>query len=159
MTIYLKLTNISGNVTDKNHQGWVDVDGYQMRMRRRVNMRVGQANNRGVSLPSIKCFEIVKSLDKSSILVLTAMLTGKVIDSCQIDVCHAGDGAQVHSQYILSNAMISHYEDSCGKYGLGKEYLRIAYTKLQRKCIPFDAAGKAGSPVIGGYDLEQAIAS
>ena len=153
--IFMKLSNVSGSVTEKNHKNWIDIDKYHFGMSRTVNMRVGKAGEMESSVPVFGELEIIKSADKSSINLFDTFVSGKAIDECQIDLCHTGDGSNVHASYILNNVMVTHMEDVSSDHdGASKEYIRFSYTKLQRKFIPYDKSSKAGSPLVTGYSLE-----
>lgn len=159
MAIYMKLTNISGDVTDQHHAGWIELEGYHFGISREVEMELGQATNRDISTPRFYELELRKRMDKSSVLIFGELLDNSVIDSCTIEVCHTGPSAQVHSQYILNNVLISRYEDSCDQDGVSQEFISFAYTKIQRKHTPYDSLGKPGSPLVAGYNLATATKS
>ena len=154
--IYMKLSNAQGSVTEKHHQGWIAVDRYRFCMSRFTNMQTGNIKNRVSGSPVLGEIEMAKRLDESSIDLFDTLLSGKAISECQLDICHAGDGAKIYSQYILNNVMVSHYEEgNDGFDGQNREFIRLAYTEIQRKFIPYDSSDKPGSPLVTGYQLNQ----
>jgi len=155
--IYLKLSNINGSVTEKNHANWILVDGYYFKVSRKVYMPLGIGSSREKGIPSFSQLQIVKPSDQSSIALFEKAVNGQTIDQLQIDVCHTGDSFQVHSQYTLHNVLVSHYEDNNNGQGESKEFICFHYTKIERKYIPHNEMGHAGSPLITGFDLTKAV--
>ena len=154
--IYMQLSNAQGSVTEKHHQNWIAIERYRFSMARYTNMKTGNFKNRINGLPVFGELEIVKPADKSTIDLFDTLLSGKAIKECQLDICHGGDGGRVYSQYILNNVMVSHYEEgNDGANGDNREFIRLAYTEIQRKFIPYDSSDKPGSPLVTGYQLNQ----
>ena len=118
----------------------------------------GESQNRGLGIPNISSMEIIKTVDKTSPILFDRLCEGKTIPKVQIDVCHTGDELQTRTEYTLSDVLVSGYED----HGLvsgdhtGEEYIKLHFTKIEKKYIPYDAQNKPGSPIVVGYNLSEA---
>ena len=155
MAIYAKFDGISGAVTDKNHPNWIELDYCEIASIRRMRMQPGIVGSREGTLPTISEMEITKLMDSSSIKLHQHLLSGAVIPTVQINLCHSSQGgAKVYCQYTLSYVVVSAYHKSMASRGLPCETLSLSFTKIQERFTPYDEAGQAGSPINASYDLE-----
>lgn len=156
MAIYMKLSNIVGAVSAKQHSGWIEVESYHVAMFRKATVAVGRGVKHDSGLPSLGRFEITKRADQSSISIFDALLSGQVIESCQINLMRTGNGVMVHSEYLLGNVVVAQYEDSALESGDNLEYISLAYHKIERKFTPYKENNDPGNPLVTGYDLVSA---
>ena len=152
MAIYLKMEGINGKVTAKGHEKWIDVGSLQWGVGRAISSAIGTAKDREASKPSISEVSITKLMDESSPLIFTEACVGKA-KKIQIHLCTTGtDQIDTYMEYELENCMVSGYTVSSGG-DRPSESISLSFTKLTMKFIPYDDAGKPGSPIPAGYDM------
>jgi type VI protein secretion system component Hcp len=164
LAMYLRVVEIDpphrvfeGDVTDKGHEKWSAVGGYQHAMR--VALSVG-----GAAAPEHDPLVILKRADKSSAGLLGAAQLGIRLD-VQFDVCLGSFSPAKFGQCFLSieltNALITSYSQADALENLGFSYERIkwSYRAFERdgrlhdtNQISWDAARQvlsAGTPSSG----------
>lgn len=158
MSIYMKLPNITGHVTTKDYEGWIELTNLDFSAKRNITTKVGQQTDRDSSAPRINEMTMTKNVDKSSPFLFEALLNGTSMDTVTIAICKNGSDAKISSQYILHNAMVSYYEeqvDGNSKSG-GQDFLNLNFTKIEKRYTPYNSQGKAEAAVSAGYDLSTA---
>lgn len=159
MPIYIKINDIEGNITAKNHEKWIEVNSINFYVSRNITTKPGAISDREFTKPSLSEIEITKNIDKTSPLLFSEACVGKV-KNVNIDVCQTNETISAYMQYTLSNVIISHYsvlihsEDD--KHLLPTEKIKLNFSKIEMKYIPYDEKHNAGSPIPAGYDLESA---
>ncbi len=155
MSIFIKLGNIEGSATESGHKGWSSIDAINFNCSRRISQKVGYSKDREVSLPDLNEVEIVKETDKSSPQIFRHLIEGKPLNQVQIHFCHTGKNLETNKEYTLHDVLVSSYEDASfsDSQHSGKEYIRLNFTKIEKRFTPYDSTGKAGSPISVGYDL------
>ncbi len=159
MPFFLKLENIIGSVTEKNHLGWIPVSSLDFGVRRNISIQPGQGNNRETSMPKVGEFILSKPIDKSSPVLLKASCCGVLSSQAVLHACHSDDGLQEYLQYILHDALISHYDISgvsVNKDDEIYEKLHISFSRVEMKFTPIDGSNMPETPIVGGYDISEA---
>ena len=152
MAIYLKIDGINGKVTAQGHEKWIDVGSVQWGVGRAISSAVGTAKDREASKPSISEVSVTKLMDESSPLIFTEACVGKA-KKVQIHLCTTGtEKLDTYMEYTLEDCMISGYSVSSGG-DRPSESISLSFTKMEMKFIPYDDAGKPGSPIPAGYDM------
>ena len=152
MAIYLKIDGINGKVTAQGHEKWIDVGSVQWGVGRAISSSVGTAKDREASKPSISEVSVTKLMDESSPLIFTEACVGKA-KKVQIHLCTTGtEKLDTYMEYVLEDCMISGYSVSSGG-DRPSESISLSFTKMEMKFIPYDDAGKPGSPIPAGYDM------
>ncbi len=158
MPIYLKYNDgaIKGNVTEKGHKEWVEVNSFQWGVGRGIGSPVGRSANREASAPSVSEIVVTKMMDKSSFAWLQEGLKGKGV-KCEIHFC-ATDAGQLktYATYKLENCMISGYSVSSGG-DRPTESISINFTKVE---FMFAEQGIDNAPTETpriSYDLAEAV--
>lgn len=138
--IYMQVDGITGSVTAKGHEGWIDISG--------ASMSSSNINDKVVMAPVV----VTKQLDLTSPLLNLEVWTGmgKIV---QIHLVNVGtDQINTYMEYTLEGArFISVETNSSGDRPI--ETYKIDFEKITGQFIPFDDTGKPGSPVPFGYDL------
>ena len=159
MSIYLKVPNVSGNVTTKNYEGWVSLDDVEFAgIVNRIKMKTGQVTDRLGSYPCIGEVTFIKSQDKTSHAFFEAAHNGQTFPQLQIDYVTNENNPTAFSKLILKNAAVTLFADKYNAHSneQPKEIVRVIYSQMQRTHIPRDNQHKFGSPISTGYDLEKA---
>lgn len=160
MAIYLQIDGITGNVTESNHKGWIEISFFNFECTRAVASRnPGHTENREASTVSISEITISKEMDEASpkLFTLACVGTGKTV---KIEFCRTGAMPLVFASYELSNVLISEYnvEESGGEDG-PSESLSLNFDKIVYKYTPYKDDGTAGTPLSVTYDLVEAKSS
>jgi type VI secretion system secreted protein Hcp len=155
----MQIPNVQGQATDANHQGWIPLEQISWRVKRNVRIKPGVATNRESAAPAFSELVVMKNKDASSVQLFEQLCKGGNYPQVTIDVCSTGDnGMQTYSQYVLTNVMITYYEDAAVQNtgNVGMELIALNFTKIQKKFIPYDKSHSAQSPQAAGYDLASA---
>lgn len=158
MSIYMQLPKITGDVTTKGYEGWIELTHLDFSAKRSITMKVGQQTDRDSSAPRINEMAITKPVDTSSPFLFEALLNGTSMDKVTIAVCKNGSDVKVSSQYILHNAMVSYYEEQVdgSSEQSGQDFLNLNFTEIEKRYTPYNTQGKAQAAVSTGYDLSTA---
>lgn len=160
MSIYLKLDDCKGNVTDKGYEGWITVYDLNFAgINSQVIMQVGKVVERNNSQPQFGQVAIIKATDNSSNQLFSAVHSGQVFKSAEFHIVKGGNNNTVSTKLLLSDVMVTHFSDDFNaESATGEELVRLAYTKMERTYIALNAKNKPSSPLISGYDLAKAQA-
>lgn len=158
MSIFLHLDNVEGSVTAAGYENWIEVSDVTFPgVSSNLNMQVGKTIDRYASRPSFAPLVLLKPLDKSSTPLFEAAHNGNVFPTAEIHYASTGNPLFTYAKIILSNASITHYSERASAHGSRpEEILRMAYSQIQRIYIPRGPENQQGSPLITGYDIEQA---
>ena len=111
MPIYLQLTGgeqpITGDATQSEHVGWMDISSMHWSVNRNVSTTVGAAANREASEPNLSEVTLTKISDSSHAALYQAATTGKQPMTATIDLVNTGNPGKVYCQYILQNTLVS----------------------------------------------------
>jgi len=152
MSVYMQIDGITGKVTAKGHEGWIDCSSLQWGVGRAISSAVGTSADREASKPSISEVSVTKLMDESSPLLFTEACVGKG-KKVTIDLCTVGsDQIDTYMSYELEECMISGYSVSSGG-DRPSESLSLSFTKMEMKFTPYDKNGKPESPLPAGYDM------
>ena len=132
MATYMKIDGVKGSVTDEGQQGSIAVDGTTMVTHRKIIMRPGRTTNRETNYVNHEELELTKDVDLSSCDLKQAYYKNTVYPTVTIEMCRIVDGVITPAMtYVLSNAMISQYNEVSDGEGLPVETLRFNFTKIE----------------------------
>jgi type VI secretion system secreted protein Hcp len=156
--IFMKFGPISGDVTEKGFTGDIELNSFQWGVSRTIGNPTPGSTDRPSSSPSVLEITITKMMDKTSPLLLQALLQGQSTSEVDIFFVHLGaalgkPGQNVtYAEYVLSNVLVSSDTVSSGGER-PTESLTLNFTKVQ-----FKYSGN-GAPVTTVYDLTQTQAA
>jgi len=158
MSIYMQIPGVQGNVQAEGYQGWIELNDVDFSgVSNPIRMDVGKAVDRNAGRPSFGQVSLLKTQDGSSIKLYEAAHSNKVFPQAEIHYVTTGSQLFAFAKMKLSNVAVSHYSE---KFDSDKsrpdEVVRLTYTQMERTTIPRDSQNQAGSPMISGFDLEQA---
>ena len=156
MSIFLQLSDITGDVTEKNHQGWIELSSVDFGIDRPVKQCVGRMSDRESRLPLFQDLSMTKPIDKSSLALFDSACTGKVIAEATIDFCHTSEPLSTFAKYRLNDVIISEYKDSTLGDTMPLERIKLSYTKIEKTHIPHDNKHQPTSQNSTGFDLIKA---
>ena len=171
MATYMKMDKITGDVTAKGHENWIEIDDLYFGIKRHINTEPGRVIDREGTRPSISNLTLTKRIDKSSPLLFSEACVGKSLPSVKLDICQTDDSLNPYTQLTLNNVIVSSYElssikedEPSSKSNLHSqawpmEKISLSYDRIEIKYIPYGTDNKPQSPIPAGYDLKAATAT
>jgi type VI secretion system Hcp family effector len=104
MPIYMKYGDVIGNVKNKSHCGWIEVDSFQWGVGRGISSPTGGSADRESSAPSVSEIVVTKQTDSSSPSLFHACLGAGKVD-IPVIFSNAGSG-RGNDTLELTNAVI-----------------------------------------------------
>jgi type VI secretion system secreted protein Hcp len=152
MPIYMNYDGVTGDVTAKGHENWIELSSFQWGIGRGITSPVGGSKDREASAPSVSEIVVTKISDNSTTDMLKQSLTGDgktvKIDFCKTDK----DQFTPYYQIELDNTLISGLSFSSGG-DRPMESISLNFTKVTFTDIQLSETNDDGSPVRVGYDL------
>ncbi|WP_311031250.1 Hcp family type VI secretion system effector [Mesorhizobium koreense] len=155
MAVYMKYEGIDGEVTQKDHVKWIEVQSFQFGVGRGISTPTGSTNNRESSHASVSEVTVTKSMDGASPKLFTESAAGTTGKKVEINFVSTGDPGMVYAKYTLDDTLISGYSVSSGG-DRPSESLSLNFTKVEFEMTPHDDKNAAGTPVRVSYDLTTA---
>lgn len=152
MPIYLQIDGIQGDATQEQHRKWMDIEAIHWNVARNLNTVAGKAANREATEPTISEIVLTKVSDSSSTKLFQEAVSGTQGKRAVIHLVSTGSPGETYIEYALTNTLIANYSiDSSGDRPL--ETIRLNFTKIEVKYIPYDDNNRPQSPMIASYDL------
>lgn len=152
MPIYLQIDTIQGDATHETHKQWMDIEAIHWDVSRNMNTSAGSTANREASEPTISEMVLTKVSDSSSTKLFGEACTGKTGKLATIHLVTTGSPGDTYIEYKLTNTLIANYSvDTSGDRPV--ETIRLNFTKMEVKYIPYDEMNNPKSPMIASYDL------
>ncbi len=155
MAGYIKLTDIEGESTDKNHEKWINILSISQSIMRPISIGAAGSTTKG----SVSCGEIsvVKEVDKSTPKLIGAVCKGTKFAEVTIDLTtDTGAGERLtYLQWKLKNAYVSAYNVGGGASGgsVPTESLGITYESIDWIYNVIDEKGKSQGKVEQGWNV------
>jgi type VI secretion system secreted protein Hcp len=155
---FLNIEGIKGESTDDKHKDWIEVLSYNFG----VSQMASAAGHSGTSASAghradFQDLSIVKTMDKSSPMLMKYCATGYAIKEVILELCRAAGDKQKYMEYKLSQAIISSVSTGGGGGGEPTESVTFNYGKIELTYIPFDRDGKPQGKVPAGWDLTKNV--
>ena len=152
MPIYLQIDGIQGDATHEQHRKWMDIEAIHWNVSRNMKTAAGSASNREASEPTISEIVLTKVSDSSSTRLFQEACSGRTGKRAVIHLVTTGNPGDTYIEYTLTNTLIANYSiDSNGDRPL--ETIRLNFTKMEVKYIPYNDMHQPQSPMIASYDL------
>ncbi|MEX0731196.1 MAG: type VI secretion system tube protein Hcp [Aquisalimonadaceae bacterium] len=155
MAVFLHYEGITGETSDQNHQGWMDIESWSWGTRRKITSSSSTKNDRESANTEITDLLVSRYMDSATPNLFIESCCGKgntVV--LRLTKTGTGSGSDVYMEYTLKNALISKYDVG----GTGQdtrrpiEQLTISFVDLEVKYTPYDDDGNALAPVAVGFD-------
>lgn len=161
MSIFLQVPGVTGDSSDKNHSGWIDVDSMQWGSGRQISSATSTRGDRESSNAIITDLTLFKKMDKSTPYIFLKSCCGRA-DQLIIELTKTGvgQGADVYMQYILHHALFSSYKmrhKQSKNPRRAMEMIKISFTKLEMKYMTYDEDNIPLAPIAVGFDTTQNI--
>ena len=159
---FLKLSNVDSESTDDRHQKWIEVLSFSWGLSQPATA-VATARQAGaigttpaVERASFTDFTIVKTLDKSSPILMLACANGEHLPSVTIQCQRAEGGKQQYLEIKMTDVLISGVKPggtSQGSEVRPLEEISFSFSKCEMTYIPQKADGTADASVRMGWDV------
>jgi len=170
MSVYLKFddSKLSGNVSAKGLQDFIELESFDFSAVRKMNTHPGVTADREGTKPSISEVVVTKRVDQTTPILFQEATTGTALASAEIKFVNTGKDLAEYLTVTLSNVIISRYELTDAHLAGDKgdtqkekpvEKIALNFDKVEVKFTPYDESHNAGSPVSAGYDLKTAAAA
>lgn len=153
--MYIQITGIDGESTDKDHKDWIDVLSFSMGMADPGGGATGATRRRGDVV--IEDIVVVKELDKSSPKLMEKCAMGGVIPSLVLEVCGGSDESSfTYYKYELENVMVtSFYCGGSTAEGVPVETITLNYEEITVTYTETDSTGKSKGNVEFTWKVEE----
>jgi type VI secretion system Hcp family effector len=152
---YLKLGDIKGEATDKDHKDWINLGSVSFDLERITDGTSTGATRAGQAASSP--IRVRKGLDKSSPLLALGLFSGQHFAEATIVFVQPGPGGrnEPYLVYKLKNVIITSYSISGDADDRPTEEVAFYYNKIAWTYFPVDSVGRPSDPVSGGWDVEK----
>jgi type VI secretion system secreted protein Hcp len=157
--MYMQITGINGEATDKDHKDWIEVLSFSMGMADPIGGATGSTRRRGDVV--IEDIVVVKELDKSSPKLMEKCAMGGVIPSLVLEVCCEAEGSSLtYYKYELENVMVtSFYCVGSTADDVPVETVTLNYEEITVTYTEIDSEGKSKGNVEFTWKVEEAETS
>ncbi len=155
MSIFMNYQGISGESSDSNHQGWMDIDELSWGVGRKITSASSTQGDRESANAEITDLRVVRKMDSATPALFIESCCGKGKDVViHLTKTGSGGGADVYMEYTLKNALITDYavEAEAQKNERPTESLTISFIDIEAKYTAYDESGNAMAPVAVGFD-------
>jgi len=143
--IYLQIDGVNGEVTDKNFPNAIQVLSYQSGV---TAGSIRFAAGGSASRANFSNVTITKNLDTATPVLLTDLVTGKVIPQAKFSFVKTTDsGSVAYLQVTLTNVTVTSENLSSGG-DRPTESLSLNFQKEQMTYTPQNADGRLGTPIV-----------
>ena len=156
MPAYMKLLGIDGEVEEKDHQKWIEVESISMPIFRSISEgATGSGREKGET--SLGDVVVVKKWDTSTPQIAQVAANGTPQNEVKIHFCSTINNKNVTNLEVkLKNVVISTYELSVNaeQNPPPSEQLSLNYTKVDWTYKKFDRMGDEEGNFPGSYDTQ-----
>ena len=160
MAIYLKISNVKGNITVAQFKDAIEIFDLEFSgFSKNFRMRIGDTIDRNTGSLLVGQITFLKAQDNSTTDFFQAAHNGLVFKTVEFNYITEGKEPTIYGKLILNNAIVTSFSEKHSQtLHRPIERISLAYTQIQKNIIPIDSSGKAGSQSTTGYDLEKAQA-
>ncbi len=155
MSAFLYIDGIKGEVSNPDHQGWLDIATWKWDVKRGITSKASTQGDRESSNAVINDLMITRFMDKatSQLFIEACCGRGKTIKLVQTKT-GTGKGADPFIEYTLHNALISHYSVKAVNCdgARPREELTMSFINIDVKYTPYDENGNPEAPIAVGFD-------
>lgn len=142
--IYMNISGIAGECTEKDHMGWIDVVSVYHGLD--VDTTAGATSPGGVLRPVIQGFTVAKRLDKASPELAQAVATGTPLQQVQVHIMRlSSTGARIWYAFTLHNAVVTkcHLGIVADGQSAPTEEVSLSFRAIEAVYTEYDANGAA----------------
>ena len=155
MSSFLFIEGVTGEVSDPNYKGWLDITRWKCDISRNITSSTSTQGDRESANATIGDLFITRYMDKATakLFIEAACGRGKQIKLAQTKT-GTGSGTDTFIEYTLDNAIISDYMvEAVNISGTRpREDIKISFVNIEVKYTPYDEDGHAQAPIAVGFD-------
>ena len=145
---------IVGNASQTDHKGWIPLNSVKLPTERDgVNTAPGNVTDRTTSQVDFKDVEITKAMDKASPDLMKWNISGATYE-VTIEICK--EDGQVVLQVVLSDVLLTNYDQESDEEGKVEENLALDFTKITMEFVSYKKNNEEDRRDTVIYDLETA---
>ncbi len=151
--MFLKIDGIDGESTDKDHQGWIEVESFSWGMSVSVSS-IGTGGGAGKA--NFLELSIDKFLDKASPRLMLTGAEGRHLPAVHLVLRTQGETRHSFFEIELKNVFVTSLgiEGQAGE-PVPTETLSLNYEEIKVTYTPQRADGGAGDPVSAGWNIAE----
>lgn len=155
MSIFMNYEGISAESSDKRHENWVVVIDLHWGVKRSITSNTSTQNDRESANAEITDLTLTRRMDSATpyLFIESCCGKGKTV-TIHLTKTGTGSGNDVFMEYILKDALISHYDVEADSQAdiRPTEQLTISFVDLEVRYTPYDEDGNAMAPIAVGFD-------
>jgi type VI secretion system secreted protein Hcp len=152
MAAYIKFDGIDGEVVEKDHKQWVELQSFSNHASKSGGGKTGSQRVAGVT--EFSDIHATKNTDKTTPKLLEAMAKGTSFPSVKIHVTTTTDkGPQTIVEYELKKVYVTSFDISSSGEGRPHESMSLNYEEIKIEYFPVDADGKKGGGIPFGWSV------
>ncbi|WP_027014753.1 Hcp family type VI secretion system effector [Comamonas composti] len=152
--IFLKLTGISGEAQDANHQGEIEVISWAWEISQESSMHTGSGGGAGKATVSDLFFD--HYLDRASPNLLKYCLTGKHIETATLIVRKAGGSPLEYLKITMGDVIVTGVMPvSVNTMRLPRETVSLSFARVKQEYTIQNAQGGCGGTVSAVFDIKK----
>jgi len=156
MAIYIKFGAISGEVTTKGYEKWIEVDSFHWGLGRAVSVGGGGGSKRESSAPSVSELVLTKTMSVDSPLLLKEAIGGKAADvKIELTQTDASGKHIAFQKYVLHETLVAAYSISSGG-DRPRENFTLNFAKFDSEYVDIDSKFQTRSTGHVIYDIAAA---
>ena len=153
INVYLKIDNIQGDSTVRNHENEIIATGCSFKIDQ-VGMTAWAGPTGGAAKSAATPIMLKKLVDKSSPQLFISSLLGTNLRTVTLTFSRPSGGGEVDFLKItLTNALVTSYALNSEVGDQAGEVLSLGYQTITFKYTPLNGNGSLGTPVSVGFDL------
>ncbi len=151
--MFLKLDGVTGETSDTDHKGEIEVVSWRWGMGTAVG---GGTGDRAGSAPSISELEITKHVDRSSVTLMSFLASNREVAKAQLTARKAGGAAHEYLKIELENVLVTALNHETKGPEIA-ETITLNFTRFRVTYTPQGATGAAGGGAVTfQYDIAAA---
>jgi type VI secretion system secreted protein Hcp len=104
--IFMRIDDIEGESTDRQHPGWIEVLNNKLGLKQRIASTPSSAGGATAGKADFKTFNFIRPVDKASPRLALVCAAGTHIDEILVEECRAGGERVRYMAYRLRNCII-----------------------------------------------------
>lgn len=155
--LYLKVEGVTGESTDANHKGWIDIESFAWGARQNASINGGGAGTGKVSFRNLRT---VAAIDKATPVLMKYCASGKHVGEVKISFCKAGGTQIEYGTVVLNDVLVTSTSLTGSNSG---ERIGIIYSfqaaKVEHHYWTQSKDGTKGAETQMGWDIKQNLAT
>ncbi|HLJ86711.1 MAG TPA: type VI secretion system tube protein Hcp [Candidatus Angelobacter sp.] len=150
---FLKLDGIEGESLDSKHKNTIELMSWSFGANQSGSAHSG--GGAGVGKVHLQDFHVVKSVDKASPKLLLACANGEHIKQATLIARKAGKEQQEYLKIVLSDVLVSSYNNSGNGTILPTEEVSLHYGKIEVEYKEQKTDGSLGGVIKAGWNAKE----